>query len=100
MRKTWLLIVLIILLVSFMGCNLKNKQSEKEEISPEKLVDFVVEVAEGKDITVLQLTDTQIIDSSQSRTSIRLSGSLRDYWARDKMEDRCFKYVRDLIERS
>ena len=49
MRKTWLLIVLIILLVSFMGCNLKNKQSEKEEISPEKLVDFVVEVAEGKE---------------------------------------------------
>ncbi|MBR2968335.1 MAG: metallophosphoesterase [Clostridia bacterium] len=100
MRKTGLLIVLIILLVSFMGCNLKNKQSEKEEISPEKLVDFVVEVAEGKDITVLQLTDTQIIDSSQSRTSNRLSGSLPDYWARDKMEDRCFKYLRDLIERS
>ena len=30
-------------------------------------VDFLVEVEENKDIVVLQLTDTQIIDSAQKR---------------------------------
>ena len=42
------------------------------------LIDFVVEVEEGKDPVILQLTDTQFTDSN--------------------MEARCFQYVRETVE--
>ena len=35
-------------------------------------VDFLVDVEEGRDITVLQLTDTQIQDSTQVREGTTL----------------------------
>ena len=39
----------------------------------EEFVDFILDIEEGKDFTVLQITDTQIIDSSQKRKAERLS---------------------------
>ena len=58
-------------------------------------VDFVVEIPTGRDVVVLQLTDTQLIDSSQARTS--LSSTYTAHWAPDRLDDLCFNYLTELI---
>ena len=58
-------------------------------------VDFIVEIPTGKDIVVLQLTDTQLIDSSQARTS--LSQTYTAHWAPDRLDDLCFNYLTEII---
>jgi len=60
--------------------------------------DFTVNVEENRDIVILQLTDLQIIDASQARTENRLSAYEKDYWAPEKMDERCFLGVRETIE--
>lgn len=82
------------------GSETGNSASISGEPGKEQLVDFIVEVEEGRDAVVLQLTDPQIVDSSQQRTEDRLGFTLTDYWAKGKAEERCFKYVRQVIERS
>ncbi len=59
--------------------------------------DFIVEVEEGRDPVILQLTDTQIVDASQERTSDRLGSSLDAYWAKDQIEERCYDYLTETI---
>lgn len=61
------------------------------------LVDFVVEVEPGRDIRVLQLTDTQIIDAGQMRYETRLSEVEQQLWATDKMETGYKNYLREII---
>lgn len=53
---------------------------------------------EDKEPVILQLTDTQIIDSAQQRYDGRLGTDAANYWATDKMEDRCFSYLRETVE--
>ena len=60
-------------------------------------VDFIVDVESGRKPVVLQLTDLQIIDSSQSRTADRLAKDQTKYWAQDKMDKRCFDYIRETV---
>lgn len=60
------------------------------------LVDFVVKV-ENKEPVILQLTDTQIIDASQARTQSRLKEDEKKYWKTDKLEDRCYSFIREII---
>ena len=57
--------------------------------------DFKVEVPEGKNPVVLQLTDTQIIDAGQSRSG--RGGFDRGFWATDKVFDRCYNYIKEVI---
>ena len=107
LRKRFFSIVTA-LLMTFMasGCSLLSilsSSSSSEESSLEEkemLVDYIVEVEEGRDPVVLQLTDTQIIDASQQRTEDRLGGALASYWAKDKKEERCYRYLRQIIGRS
>lgn len=60
--------------------------------------DFLVTVKTGKDPVVLQLSDTQIIDAGQCRYNGRLGAYALDYWGTDKVEARCYQYVRETIE--
>lgn len=60
-------------------------------------VDFIVDIPKEKDIVILQLTDTQIIDASQARSPTRLHEEEKQYWAKDYMEERCFQYLRYVI---
>ena len=64
-------------------------------ITPLMLPDFIVEVPEGRDVVILQLSDTQIIDASQARPD--RTGVDKNYTAPDKMEDRLFKFLRETI---
>lgn len=69
-----------------------------EETDYSSLVDFVVEVEEGVAPRILQITDTQIIDSTQCRTEDRLGSSSKAKYSPDKMEENCFSAVRQVVE--
>ena len=75
---------------------------EKNTLTTEQmqeLVDFVVEVEEGRDPVILHLTDTQIIDAAQLREGdTSLGAALKELYATDQMEACCFSYVRETIE--
>ena len=74
---------------------------ETEKVLPDylrELVDFVVQVEEGRDPIVLQLTDTQIIDAAQAPEDSNFSAATQEFWGPDKMEDRCFAYIRETVE--
>ena len=61
------------------------------------MVDFIIELSDKKIPIVLQLSDTQILDASQAVPG-RLTGGEESYWAKDKKEERCFKYIREIVE--
>lgn len=60
------------------------------------MVDFIVEIPGGKKPIILQLSDPQMLDSSQAVEG-RLSPGEDTYWAKDKKEERCFKYIRETV---
>ena len=65
------------------------------------LIDFTVDVESGRDIKVLQLTDTQIIESEQQRTDSRLGGvgsSQYNQWLSTKKDERYHNYLTQTIE--
>lgn len=62
------------------------------------LLDFIVEAPCGRDLTVLQISDPQIIDSSKVRFSDRLNPVEKAYWSPDKLDERCYDYLREIIE--
>ena len=62
------------------------------------LVDFTVEIPSDRELRILQITDTQIIDSSQMRTANRLFASQVQTWARANLDKNCFNYISELIE--
>lgn len=61
-------------------------------------VDFVINVEAGRNPIVLQLTDTQIIDSSQQRMKGRLSSAQQKVWAPDQIYKCCYKYLSEIIK--
>jgi len=68
----------------------------KEQQAMEK-VDFIVSVPADRKPVILQLTDTQIIDSSQARTQDRLGKTMIEYWGPDQKNARCYDYLREII---
>lgn len=90
MKKFAFFICMLCLLLS--GCGKENEVMEK--------VDFVVEVEEGRDPIVLQLSDTQILDAGQQRTAQRLSSVEQAYWATDLVEERCYDYLEEIIRKT
>lgn len=79
----------------------KGKDDVEEEISlsvatvinPLNIPDFIVEVEEGRQPVILQISDTQIIDQAQSRPG----DSQSSYYAIEKLEERLLGYLRDTI---
>lgn len=82
--------------VSQISSNAETSSSQPAVTDVKELVDFIVDVEEGKDPVVLQLTDPQIIDSTQERTPDRIS----DIYTPSRMEPRCFKYIRETVEKT
>lgn len=71
---------------------------ENEDQAAMNLVDYIVSVPADREPVILQLTDTQIIDSSQCRTEDRLGATAMEYWGPDKKEARAYGYLREIIE--
>ena len=68
------------------------------DVDAASFVDFTVEIPSDREVRILQLTDTQIIDSSQMRTADRLTASMIESWARGNIDKNCFNYITELIE--
>ena len=62
------------------------------------LVDFAVEVESGRDVVILQLTDTQIIDAGQARTMERL-GNKNPLTEQAKYTN-CYRYIEDAVKKT
>lgn len=77
---------------SLCACGGKEKKDPALEIP-----DFIVEVEEGRDPIVLQLTDPQIIDAGQARSEDRLSQDGHSKWATDKVEENCYQYITETV---
>ena len=80
----------------------QTEQTEEQTQVPEdaaamERVDFIVSVPADRQPVILQLTDPQIIDSSQARTADRLSPILQEYWAPENKDARCYNYLREII---
>lgn len=56
-------------------------------------LDFVMDYDVDRDIKVLQLTDTQIIDSAQCRTTNRIDAGSKAVWATEQMYNNLFRYI-------
>ena len=69
--------------------------SESAGVDYSTLVDFTVEVETGRDIRVLQITDTQLIDCTQKREGDNVSGMYQP----NKTEEFCYRYIRQAVER-
>lgn len=86
--------------ITVKGKTVVDDKNDNKVDTPTKKVedytDFIVDVEAGREIRVLQLTDTQIIDAAQERPG---RGGV-DYknWATDKMDERCFNYIKKTIE--
>lgn len=91
MRTKYLFVLIAMLLFSLItvGCTKENEALQH--------VDFVVEVEEGREPIVLQLSDTQIIDSAQARSADRISQRETTYWATDQVEECCYDYLTKTI---
>lgn len=63
-------------------------------------VDFVVKVPENRDMVVLQLTDTQIEDSTQVREGSSFNSMQDAYWKPEYMDERCFDICRQTVEKT
>ena len=61
------------------------------------MTDFIIEIPNDKTPVILQLSDPQMLDSSQAVKG-RLSDGEEEYWEKDKKEERCFKYIRETVE--
>ena len=73
----------------------KVAQADLTLAAPFSVPDFVVEVSEHKNPVVLQITDTQLIDSSQIRPG--RDGVSISWNAPEKVWDRCYNYLTELI---
>ena len=62
------------------------------------LVDFVVEVESGRDVVILQLTDTQIIDAGQARTMERLGN--KNPLTEQGLYTNCYRYIEDAVKKT
>ena len=57
----------------------------------------VVRIPENERLRILQLTDMQIIDSSQCRRPDRLCQREREIWSPEFVEKNCYSHIRDLV---
>lgn len=62
--------------------------------------DFTLDFPQGKEVRILQVTDTQIIDSSQCRYPTRLREEQKPVWAPENVEVRMGKYLRGAVEKT
>ena len=64
--------------------------------------DFVIDVCHSRELRILQLTDMQIIDLESTRNPTRDRQIKGAYFKEGvpSMDDRCFSYVKELIDRT
>lgn len=87
------IVLVIVLSLSFSSCD-KSLKTRKYE----KVLDFSLNVEEGRPIRILQLTDTQIIDSAQRRYDDRLYPVSIENWKIENIDRLLFRYMDFAVE--
>ena len=67
-------------------------------LDPQALVDFALEVPSNRGVKILQITDTELMDATQMRTTESLSTALQEEYARKNIYANCFNYIAELVE--
>ena len=84
------------------GITMSSSSTIKCKLTPitpaSDLVDFVLEMPTDREMRILQLTDTQIIDSSQKRSETPLGEEMIEWWRPYNIDKNCFNYISALIE--
>lgn len=63
------------------------------------ICDFALK-SDKKVYKILQLTDMQIIDSSQRRVADRISDEKIEYWAPENIDRNCYSHIKSLIKQT
>ena len=61
------------------------------------MVDFLVDVEVGREPRILQITDTQIIESEQRRTDNRIGASDQLRWSKTRKNQNCYDYLEQIV---
>lgn len=104
-KITSLILVGLLIVGSFSACgNSVKAEWAKNEVGvfegEIEGVDFVINIPEGKDIKILQLTDTQLCDPSKARNETRVSQLAGAYYADGitKFQLKTGGYIRPIVE--
>lgn len=64
--------------------------------------DFILDIPAGRDIKILQFTDTQTVDLKQARNSTRLNDLTAVYYGTRKCDSEvlCYRYMDEAVEKS
>ena len=96
MKKKITALCMSALIVSSLSACGSSNVTAKPTVDPALgIPDFIVEVPEGRDPVVLQLTDTQIIDAGQARPG--RGGVDEVFWATDQVEERCYNFLYETV---
>lgn len=90
--KKLLITALCIMMLALSAC------SGAKEDNLSNYVDFILDVPGGRQVKILQITDTQIIDSDQQRYNGRLSAGSAITWKPENMDKLAFDIVRAAVE--
>ena len=104
-KITSLILVGLLIVGSFSACgNSVKAEWAKNEVGvfegEIEGIDFVINIPEGKDIKILQLTDTQLCDPSKARNETRVSQLAGAYYADGitKFQLKTGGYIRPIVE--
>lgn len=103
MKKFRYVLILIAVLFVFTGCGKPNdEQPPKEQSLEEKVAietcDFILQAPKDRDFKILQLSDTQIIDSSQCRTPREESFMTENH--PNNVDEKVFSYIREVVAKT
>jgi len=87
-------IIPFLLLTPLILCGCKDK-NEEEKVAP---TDFSISYKEN--FKILHLTDTQIIDPNQCRTSDRLNQQQKDMWKLTKISSLLYDVIDQMVEKT
>ena len=78
----------------------KNNYQPNAAVFDDYGFDYVLDFDSDRRLKILQITDTQIIDSAQQRYEGRLGDFWTTAWAPEKMDEVLFSYIRELLKKT
>lgn len=98
LKKIIIFFVTAIMSFSFFAC--KDNNSQQSILKNEDVADFLLEVESGRQVKILQLTDIQIIDSSQMRSPTRLHPWSIEKWVPTAVTELAYLPMRQIVQKT
>lgn len=98
----FIFILFVVIMLAFSGCGTPNEETPPELSAEEKIAtetcDFVLQAPKDREFKILQLSDTQIIDSSQCRTPREESFMIENH--PNNVDEKVFSYIREVVSKT